>query len=221
MWNASAAPPISPDAERLAQIQSQVTADLKPVRPLPADRVLVAGLTILLLLFAVLGSFVVGHDGFLALSQAQKFVYYGAIVLGILGWSRLAVREAIPGSPRTPRPYRSLIAYGVVLALIVTALFRDFDMEDFVLEGYKCLIIGTVSAAVAGLLLWKPLQRVFFVFPRRGGALTGALCGLAGAAILALFCPLLNTPHIIVWHFAPIVIAAAAGAAIASLARNR
>ena len=43
------------------------------------------------------------------------------------------------------------------------------------------------------------------------GAFTGLLCGLAGAAVLEISCPLLERSHIIAWHLGAALTAALTG----------
>jgi hypothetical protein len=48
----------------------------------------------------------------------------------------------------------------------------------------------------------------------------GAFAGLTGVGVLALCCPILNTPHILVWHLGVVLVAMFAGG-IAGLALTR
>lgn len=214
MIDASALHAIEPEPERLARLQAEITRSLAPVRPLPSDRVLIPGLAALVIAFAVVASFAVGHKGFESLTALQRCVYYSVIIVAILGCVRMAVAEAIPGARRVPRPYAVLGLMVALLSITVMLLFGHFEVDRFAHHGWPCLTIGTMAAAVAGLLLWGPIKQGFFGSPLRAGVVAGGLCGMAGIAVLAIFCPYQNSPHILVWHFGAMLIAATVGGAI-------
>ena len=218
MLDALAAPTELPDTQVLARIEHSISESLKPVRPLPSDRVMIALATGLLFVFAVI---VIPH-GFAALSvlnTAQKLLYYAVIAVSAVLLAMATVHEIVPGGKMRIRPAVAIVATVLSISAVVALLFRDFRLAQFVRLGLPCLEIGTACALVAALLATFLLRKGFATSPLRLFVTAGSLSGLAGVAALALHCPIQNSAHIMVWHLGVIGIAAVVAAALALLRR--
>ncbi len=212
-------PEIQPDRERVRQIQRLITASLKPVRPLPSDRTLIAIFLSLFTAFSLVAAIPVGYIGFHALSIQQKFTYYLLISLLAILFAVTTSHQMIPGSKRTVHS-RWLIAGALLsLALVSVVLFPNFDLDRFVGLGIPCLRLGTICAILSGSLFWFVLRKGFSTSPGETGTSAGFFAGLTGVAVLALHCPIQNSAHIIVWHLGAMVLGGVGGAILGTLRR--
>lgn len=205
------------DPERVNQIQRLITASLHPVRSLPSDRTLVWSFLALFTAFSLVAAVPVGYKGFHVLNVYQRFAYYTLILLCASWFSITTVQEMIPGSKRKASPRWTILAAISLLALLVSVIFRNFDLDRFVPLGIPCLTLGCISAIVSGALFWFILRKGFFTSPVVAGATVGFFAGLAGVAVLALHCPIQNSAHIIVWHLGAMVLGGIGGAILGTL----
>ena len=205
---------IPPGEERLAEIRGRLTSRLTPVRALPSNSVLVAfalaGFVLICLLAAMYG----GHKGWNALNLVQAIVYFSVFVLLAVLFAMAIVDQLVPGARRRIRPGWLMGGGALLLVALAPMLFQHFSVDRFVARGYHCLEFGTICAALGGVLSFFLIRRGFLTSPLQAAALTGCFVGLAGVTALAVVCPQLNTPHILVWHFGTIAIGIAAGALI-------
>jgi hypothetical protein len=207
------------DRERIDQIQELITASLKPVRPLPSDRRLIWNLLAFFVAFSLIAAIPVGYNGFHVLNAYQRFAYYAVILLCATWFSITTVQEMIPGSKRKANPPWTMVAATLSLALLVSVLFHNFDLDRFVPLGIPCLRLGSICALVSGALSWFTLRKAFFASPVAASATVGFFAGLAGVAVLALHCPIQNSAHIIVWHLGAMVLGGLGGAVVGTLQR--
>lgn len=208
-------PPTEPEPQRIVQIQTLIATSLKPVRPLPSNRRLVGNVLAVFIAFSLLAAIPVGYKAFHVLNGYEKFAYYGLILVCAAWFSITTVQEMIPGSKHTASPRWPILAATIALALLVSVLFQDFEMNRFVALGIPCLRLGCVCAVLSGALFWIVVRKGFFVSPLAAGATVGFFAGLAGVAVLALHCPIQNSAHIIVWHLGAMVLAGLGGAILA------
>ena len=220
MVEALTPPDTEPDTERISKIQNLITASLKPIGPLPSDWKLVWHLLALFTVFSLLAAIPVGYKGFRVLSAYQRFVYYGVILLCAMLFSVVTVQEMIPGSKRKASPGWTILATILALAVLVSALFKNFDLNRFVPLGIPCLRLGSISALVSGALSWFFLKRGFFPSPVTASAVVGFFAGLTGVAVLALHCPIQNSTHILVWHLGAMLVGGLGGVAVGTLRRR-
>jgi hypothetical protein len=205
-----ALPEASLDSKRIGQIQKQLTQSLTPVRPLPSDTVLIAILLAAFFSFSFLIAVPVGYLGFHSLSTYQKLVYYLPISLLAVQLAIASVRQMIPGSK--PQSKWAIPATALSTVLLVPVIFPDFSLQHFVAEGIPCLCFGSICALVSGSLLWFFFRRGFFTRPVLAAFVIGTFAGLAGFAVLALHCPILNAAHILVWHGGAMLLSGIGGA---------
>lgn len=207
------------DRERVYQIQRLITASLKPVRPLPSDRTLIAIFLTLFTVFSLIAAIPVGYIGFHALSIQQRFAYYLLISVYAILFAVTTSQQMIPGSKRTVHPRWLIIAALLSLAVVSVVLFPNFDLDRFVSLGIPCLRLGTISALLSGTLFWFVLRKGFFASPVEASTSAGFFGGLAGVAVLALHCPIQNAAHIIVWHLGAMVLGGLGGAILGTFRR--
>jgi hypothetical protein len=210
----------SPSPERMETIASQFGAAFKAVRPLPSNAVL---LTISLGIFLALSLIVASVTGLKAisvLSDGQMVLYYGALLLFAILYSRATIEQMIPGSKRVTSTYLLPVLAVCVLGLLLFVLFQNRSTENFVSQGLPCLKLGALTALLTGLLGWRLLYRGYLVAPREALTLYGFFAGLAGVAVLALHCPILNSLHILVWHIGAMLLAGIAGLLLGSIFEN-
>lgn len=219
MVEALSVPDAHLDRERINQFQQLIAESLRPVRPSPSDRTLIWSLLVLFTAFSLLSAIPVGYNGFRNLSACQRVVYYALILLCATGCAIITVQEMIPGSERKASPRWMIAAVTLSLALLVSLLFHNFDLDRFVLLGIPCLRLGTICAVIGGALSGFILRSGFFTSPVAGSATVGFFAGLAGVAVLALHCPIQNSGHIIVWHLGVLALGALGGAIVGTLER--
>lgn len=205
------APTEAPSAGRLDAIRMAATRSLSPVRPLPSTATLILFVVAGFLAFSVLATVPVGFFGYYCLLLNQKLAYYAVILLSAMVLAASLVAEIIPGSKRRVAPGISMISALVAVVLVTFVLFPQPDFFRFVRRGLPCLELGTLCAATSGFLVYLLIRKGFSSAPVRTALAAGLLAGLAGFAVLALHCPILNVAHILVWHLGPMPIGAAVG----------
>jgi Negative regulator of sigma F len=206
-----------PDTKHLALIREQIAGTLTPVRPLPSDtRMVGVGLS-MFVLFSLLLTIPVGYRGFERLDELQRVLDYVTILILACLFSLATVQEIIPGSRRRIHPATPLVASLILLPLLTIGLFPNFDLARFVQRGLPCLRLGTISAFISGAIGYWFVDKGYASSPGRLGAIFGSFAGLAGVAVLALHCGILNAAHIIVWHFGAMLLSGVTGSLIGHL----
>ncbi len=203
-----------PDEKRLETIRNLLTAQLKPVHSLPSNPVLIGLTSASFGLICLLGTLYGGHRSLHVLSPVQMAAYFGAFLLLAILFSVAVVEQIIPGSQRRIQPGVLIAGTALFLVALIPVLFENFDLHGFVQKGIPCLKLGTMFAAAGGVLGFFLIRKGYLTSPLAASVLTGCFAGLSGVTALALVCPFLNTPHILVWHFGTIAIGTAAGALI-------
>ncbi len=202
----------NPDAARLAQVREKFAASATPVRPLPSSGNLTTAIVAVFLVLAIALAAPFGYHGFAKMSLAAVWVDYSAIALLAAVLAGIVIDAMIPGSRRVLSPLAGAAAAALLLCTATLLLFPDFDMARFVARGIPCLRLGTLCAIPGGLAAWALMRRGFVTNPPHAAMGGGALAGLLGIAVLALHCPILSAPHIIVWHVGVIAVTSVAGA---------
>jgi hypothetical protein len=105
------------------------------------------------------------------------------------------------------------LVVGVVpLALVVwTTAFQGTYREPFERVGWRCLGATLVIALfpLVGTLLAR--RGVEPRHPAELGAAVGTVCGAWATVILQVWCPLVNTLHVLVGHLLPVLLVMGAG----------
>lgn len=187
-------------ADRLKQIETAVTADLTPVKPLAPAGVYLAGFAGIFLGIWVIGCVIAGQRGWRALSELQKLgvlAPLGACV-ALLVFS--IVRQMTPAGKQARSTAAFSVASFALLLLTMAVVFRPAYESAFVHSGLVCFRTGMAFAIPAAMLFALLLRRGAGLSPALTGATAGGLAGLVGLAVLEIHCPNLNVYHIMVWH---------------------
>jgi hypothetical protein len=204
----------TPDSRRLAEVRKTLTESAAPVRPLPSNATMMALCIGVFIVLGVILAGAVGFSGFAKMNATARWADYSVLLLLALVLAGGVVEQMIPGSRWTIRPVLGIIFAILLLSLTSLLLFPDFETTRFVPRGIGCLRYGLLSSIPAAGLTWLLMRRGFITDPLAGAISGGAFSGLLGTAVLALHCPILSAPHIIVWHAGVIVVTSAAGACI-------
>jgi Negative regulator of sigma F len=207
-------PAAVPDSDRLNEIRSRLTSRLSPVRALPPNRVLTAVALASFASILLAATLYDGHQALHALTPFQMLVYFGSFLLLAIFFSVALVEQIVPGSKRRVNSGALLAGAWLLLIALIPLLFRRFELNNFVEDGLPCLKLGTAGAVLAGCLGFVLMRKGFLTSPLQASLLLGSFAGLAGVTALALICPYLNAPHILVWHLGPMVIGGLGGTAI-------
>jgi hypothetical protein len=203
-------------AEVMSRITATLTRQLSPVTPLPSDGTLTLLIFASFVAFCLILTATVGFFGYAAMTGGESAVYCG--ILGIFGllFSSSAVASAIPaGKVRMPA-YLVIGASVAITGLAVSVMFPGFTTEHFVRRGIPCLRLGCICAVLFGILAGLLLRRGYITDRWRTALVISCFAGFSGVAVLGLHCPLLNAPHIIVWHLGTMAVSALVGLAIAA-----
>jgi hypothetical protein len=217
MLEALPQPGDAPDRQRLEQIRSRITSSLNPVKPLPSDRVLILIALLCFIGLSLLFAIRSGVSGLHVLSGVQQVAYYGFIAVLAVLFATATVEHMIPGSKKRVNAPALVIGSFVSLALIICLLFQEFSLNHFVEYGLPCLKLGTECGLVSGLVAFWLVRKGFFTSPVASITLLGLFAGLSGFAALAFICPVLNAPHILVWHLGPMIIGGLGGGVVGIL----
>ena len=210
--------PEPPSPDRLRQIQAQLRADLKPVKPLPPARVFVLALLLIAAAAVAIGAAHLGIAGWEALGTLRRSVVFAVLAAGLGLLSVLLSRVMVPGS-RVLLDSRVAVAGVFAILAPIFAILFDFHAEPtFVATGLVCLTIGIECALPVAAFSWLILRQGMVLQPTAAGALTGLLAGLSGVTVLEIFCPNPDRYHILVWHIGAAMVSTIAGAAVGWLA---
>jgi hypothetical protein len=209
-----------PDA-RLEEIRNRIIGSLRPVRPLPSDRVLVTTLTAGFICLGVLCAIPIGLKGYHAMRTAQKLADYAVILFCALILALVLTGEIIPGSRKRLSPALAPVALFAMMIAVTTLLFPDYSTAQFIRRGIPCLAIGTVCEIAAAVLVWRVVC-LGMLTDRLAGILTATmLSGMLGVFVLALHCPILNAAHILSWHLTVPALGLAGGTLLANRIERR
>lgn len=212
MLDEAAHAPHSVPAAVLERIVGSVGASLEPVRPLLPAPVLSGALVLVVAAIAVLGGLRTGLQGVELLSAAQRLLIFGALLLLTSLVAARTVREWVPGSAARVAGPAVVAGVALVLLAVFALVFHDYRATQFVPAGLRCLVAGTLHAAVAAPLIGWLLRRGYAVHAVSAGLVAGGLAGLAGVSLLELHCPNFEAPHVLVWHVLVVPLSAAVGA---------
>jgi hypothetical protein len=210
--------PEPPSPDRVRQIQAQLRANLKPVKPIPPARVLVLGFLLIAAAAVTVGAAHLGTAGWEALGPLRRTTVFAVLAAGLGLLSALLAREIVPGSRMLLDSRVTVTGVFAILAGIFAALF-DFHAEPtFVATGLVCLAIGIECALPVAVFSWLILRKGTVLYPTAAGALIGLLAGLSGLTLLEIFCPNPDKYHVLVWHIGAALVSTIGGATIGWIA---
>ncbi len=220
LWEARAAGETVPP-ERAAAIAKRLTADLKPVRPLPGAGYFAGAFALVAIAIAVAGGMGLGDYALLRMTGVMFAATFTALALSVaLAASALSAQMA-PASRQLARPWVVECAILFGLAVVFAALFTYREEPAFWMRAWRCLRTGLAGGAASSALLWLILRRGAMLDPRAGGALAGLLGGLTGTALLEIHCPDFNLAHILAGHWAAALVCSGLGWMAGGIAARR
>lgn len=192
-------------------IARELTADLRPVSPLPGCSKL------RMLLLAVIFAIILVPT---AMMRARAFALMNgwqivsiAVLLGglaVLLASSLACQD-IPGSRHLVPPNRLIVGALVLLFGTISLVFPWRGSAALVPAGLRCAVIGLTIALPAAALLWFVLRRGVVLYPTVTSASVGLTGGIAALIVLQLNCRIVEASHIVVWHLSVVLLMTVAG----------
>ena len=199
-----------PDTVTL-RIAGLLTQNLDPVTPVPAPStfsLLLIGGTIALCVAvtAALG----GHA--LAAMSLRQLLGSAAIMGGALALLALSIgRQVIPATQQRVTPWLLWVLVLAGLGCSVAVLFPWKGASDLSSVGWRCSIRGLLIAIMSGGIAAWTIRCGLALQADLLGATVGLLAGLTGVTVLQFNCPVLEAPHILVWHVGIVIVAATAG----------
>lgn len=211
----------APNSETASQIASRLSADLKPVRPLPSLWQLAAMFALAVVALAVLGAWVGGGHAIVRMNAATRILVFASLACSVALLAIALSGQMAPGSRQWARPAVLAIAILAVLGLLFAALFSLRNERHFWIHAWICLRAGTIAGALAGLPIWLLLRRGAVLDRRACGALAGLLGGISGTLMLEFDCANFNVAHVLVAHWGVALFCAGAGWLIGAIAEQR
>ena len=208
-----------------AELRARVAADYTVVRPLPPPAVRALAVTpfALLALLAAPTYFNVRAD---ASALGWLFTWGASFVQVAAGFMLVAaaLRESVPGRSWTPAQLALWIIAPLLLVLAVTFASASLSAlplgQGWWMVGLVCLGGSAAMAlpivALAGVLA----MRAYPTRPAIAGLLAGLGAGLMADAGWRIFCHYGEPAHVLSAHLGGVMIAAAAGAALALTLRK-
>jgi len=202
---------LGPPEGRLKQIQAAIKEDLRPVRPLASSGVFLLAFMFISLAVVVIGSLLLGVNGWNALSGIQRITIFAALTASGFQLAISVVLQMVPGGKHSISPW--LLPIGILVGLILAAalIFQVRHETAFVPDGLACLRTGMTYSIPAALLFWILLSRGAVLYPKLTGAAAGGFAGLIGVSVLEVECANLDLYHILVWHLGVILLCAIGG----------
>jgi len=208
-------------ADQLKQIAAAITADLKPVRPLAPAGAYLAGFACIFLAIFVVGCYLVGQQGWHALTSVQKLCVFAPLAASV----GLLVCSIVPQMTPAAKYARSTaVASASLFALLLVmmaAIFEPAREATFVRTGLACFILGMKFAIPSAILFAVLLRRGAGLSSVLTGATAGGLSGLVGLAILEVQCPNLNLYHILAWHVSVTLVCVLVGMVLSGVTFRR
>lgn len=188
-----------PSPAILRAIEQRIANDLRPVRPVPAARLVVALLSIFILAVAC-GVYIFGALGLSAMSYLQSTTILIALTAGAVLTSDSLVRLITPGSRHRVSPARLPVFIVISLTLLAATLFRFLPERAFWWNWWACFRPGALIGFVVAAPFWLVLRTGAVLSPPLAGAASGLLSGLVSATVLEIQCPDLDGWHVLLSH---------------------
>ena len=208
------------DPRLLERIAAKLAADARPVRPVASGWMRAAGLVAIAAAVAAAGAVLLGLRGLHRLGAGQAALILGLLLVLVALAGSVAAAQMVPGARRPVSAWVLMASSAGVLAVLFGLLLHDYSTVRFIPQGLACLTAGLLNALPAAALAWLVLRRGFVLDTVAAGAAAGLLAGLAGVVMLELHCPILQAPHVMVWHVAVIPAATLLGSVAGRLVRG-
>lgn len=194
-------PPPAPPPALEARVRAAI-GEVRPVRPLapPAARAAIAaflGLGVVTVFASPVADGLPRQQDALALALLAAAGFWIAMML------------AVPGRGRARRPGLFWLAIPVLFCVRVLA---TLGTEGGV-HGVACLVIGSAVALLPLATSAFLAARAYPLEPVLTGAVAGVSAGTFGLALLTLNCPVVEGPHLAIFHGGVLVLSLLLGAA--------
>jgi hypothetical protein len=210
---------LSPDLHR--KISGALTASLRPVKPMPAARVLAGQFAAIFVVFAAALVAMMGVTGFRALHAWQALGIVAILAVGVSLFSLTLAWQIRPGSLQKIPAKLSWACFGVGFLTSAALLFPWRGAEAFVSRGWPCLLTGSAVAIPGGVLFWLLARRGVPLSAGAFGGTLGGIAGLLGLTVLQFHCLYQNAAHLLVWHGGILVLSITTGLLVAlAIERN-
>ena len=208
-------PPVP--ADRLKQIEAALVTDLKPVRPLASDGAYLAGFAGIFIAVCVIGVYILGQQGWRALSELQKLAVFLplAAITAVLAFSTVQQMRPAARYARLSALVSGMLF--ILLLIIMAAIFHPAQEAGFIRTALNCFRTGMTYAIPAAFFFALLLLRGAALSPALTGATAGGLAGLVGLTVLEIQCPNLNLYHILVGHVSVTLICVLLGIVFSSV----
>ncbi len=208
-------------AGRLKSIETALSANLKPVRPMASDSMYLAAFGGIFVIACIGCCSMIGGYGWQVLSALQKLAVFAPLAMIALVLTFSIVRQLRPAA--TYARITAIMSAGLFLLLLLSMIlnFHPARESGFIQNGLACFRTGMLSAVPAALLFALPFSRGAGLSPLLTGAAAGGLAGLVGLTVLEIHCPNLNVLHIVVWHVSVTVVCALLGFIFSSVTFRR
>lgn len=188
------------------ELISQLSQDLKPVRPLPGTGLLV-GRWVLLGLLLVAAALTLFHpradlsaqwQNSATLVQLLSFAGLFLLSLVLLAWS------LFPGKPHLT--IWEKVLPGLLICFFLYQLGRVMQLDKALLleglewQGLECALAASLVGGVTALFLLRRARRGASVTPLKSGLILGLASLGAGGIAITLHCGNENSLHIGLWH---------------------
>lgn len=195
----------------LSRLEATILKNLRPVRPLPSEPILLFTSATIILGVVWSGAVAFGVAGWHVLSLAQRMGVFTALTASglLLAFSMIGLMA--PGSRYAVAATSVPIVTPAAMMIVVIVMFRPRAESEFVPIGLVCLKNGLTYSIPAFVLFGAIVQCGAMLNPKVIGAAAGALAGFAGLATLEMNCPNLNVFHRLVWHCGVVLISSGVG----------
>lgn len=202
----------------IGRAKAAILEKLAPVRPIAPPWVFSSAFLAVFAAISLLAAWLLGMRGLRVLSGIERAVIFPVLVASAAIAAVGSTREMRPAAGRRIGAIALAVSLAALLASFAV-LLRDYNTENFVAEGIRCLIAGVVCAIPAAAVMYLFVRRGFVLNLPAAGLAVGTLAGLAGVAMLELHCPILKAPHVMFWHVAVIPVCAFGGLLVGVIAQ--
>ncbi len=218
MSETPALPPISAGLSR--RIGRELTASLKPVKPLPSIEVSAFLFFVIFSGCAAALIAMMGLAGFHLMSTLQFLGIVAILAAGAVLFSLGLARQTAPGGRRRLPSEVAAAAFGAAVLAGIVLLFPWREAGAGIAQSWQCSLLELAIAAPAAALFWLLLRRRAVLSATATGASIGAMAGLLGVTVLQFGCVYQNAVHLLLWHWSVLGIATAAGALAGRIVRS-
>ena len=215
LWESSESTVVEIPLSVQGEIHRRILAGLRPVSPLFPDSILIAILILLVALAIVTGVGILGLAGWRLFAPWQAGIIFSLLGGSTLSISHVVVRQMVPGARQHVTPRAAMAGVFLCLLAAFVFVFPYKPNPHFVSKGLKCWSLGLTVAAGAVILFSLLLRRAAWLSPTKLGSAAGFLGGLAGLAVLEIYCPFQDRGHVAFWHLGAVATATFIGRALA------